>query len=62
MQKMLAISEVNNFLSRKEWIMIKRRKVKEICKKQVPMKWVFKSKEDTDGKMFCSQEMQLRDI
>ena len=47
--KMPAISEVNNFLSRKAWITIKRIKVKAKDINPVPVKWVFKSKKDTDG-------------
>ena len=50
--KMSAVSEINNFLSRKAWIPIKRSKVKAKRSKPVPMKWVFDSKEDTDGSIY----------
>ena len=46
---MSAIYEVNNFLSRKAWITIKRNMVKSKGIKPLPVKWVFKSKEDTEG-------------
>ena len=42
---MSAISEVNNFMSRKEWIPINRIKVKTKVINSVPVKWLFKSKE-----------------
>ena len=45
---MSAIYEVNNFLSRKAWIMIKRNTVKSKGIKPLPVKWVFKSKEEPD--------------
>ena len=41
--------EVNNFLSRKSWVSIKRSKVKSKGRKPLPVKWVFKSKEEPDG-------------
>ena len=47
--KMSAISEVNNFLSRKAWIPTKRIVVKSKGRKPVPVKWVFKSKEEAGG-------------
>ena len=47
--KMSAISEVNFFLSRKACIMTKRSVMKEKGGNPVPVKWVFKSKEDPDG-------------
>ena len=43
---MSAISEVNDFLSRKAWITTNRSIVKEKGRNPVPVKWVFKSKED----------------
>ena len=46
---MSAISEVNNFLSRKAWILTKRSVVKSKGIKPIPVKWVFKSKEEADG-------------
>ena len=42
--KMSEISEVSNFLSRKAWILTKRRIVKEKVINQVPIKLLFKSK------------------
>ena len=42
--KMSDISEVNNFLSRKAWILINRSTVKAKNSKPVPMKRLFKSK------------------
>ena len=44
-----AISEVKTFLSRKSWIPTKRSVVKDKSRKPVPVKWVFKSKEEADG-------------
>ena len=44
--KMSAISEVNNFLSRKALIPMKRSTVKSKDRKLVPVKLVFKSKEE----------------
>ena len=46
---MSAIYEVNNFLSRKAWITIKRNTVKSKGIKPLHVKWVFKSKEYTEG-------------
>ena len=46
---MSAISEVNNFLSRNCWTLIKRSKVKSKYIKLVHVKWVFDIKEDPDG-------------
>ena len=46
---MSAISEVNNFLSRKAWIPMKRSVVKAKGRKPVPVKWVFKSNEEAEG-------------
>ena len=46
---MSAISEVNNFLSRKAWILTKISVVKSKGIKPIPVKWVFKSKEEADG-------------
>ena len=46
---MSAIYEVKNFLSRKAWITIKKIILKAKGKKPVPVKWVFNSKEETDG-------------
>ena len=45
--KVSAISEVNNFLSRKTWIPTKRSAVKAKVRNSVPSKWVFKSREET---------------
>ena len=47
--KMSAISEVSNFLSRKAWIPKKISAVKSKGRKPVPVKWVFKSREEPDG-------------
>ena len=47
--KISAVSEVNNYLSRKSWILINRSKVKAKVKNPVPVKWVFKSKEEPGG-------------
>ena len=49
---MSAISEDNNFLSRKAGIMTKRSVVKTKIRKPVPFKWVFKIREDHDGLFF----------
>ena len=46
--KISAINEVNNFLSRKAWILTKRSVAKEKGRKPVPVKWVLKSKEEPD--------------
>ena len=46
---MSAISEVNNFLSRKAWIPINKIKVKYKGRETVHVKWKFKSKEYSDG-------------
>ena len=46
--KMSDTSEVNNFLSRKACIPIKRIKLKEKCRNPVPVKCSFKSKEEPD--------------
>ena len=46
---MSAIYEVRNFMSRKAGIPIKRNKVKSKSINPVPVKWVFKRKEDPDG-------------
>ena len=46
---MSAILEVNNFLSRKAWILEKRSVVKSKGINPVPVKWVFKRKEQTGG-------------
>ena len=47
--KMSSISEVNNFLSRKAWIPTKRSVIKAKGRKLVPVKWVFKIKEEAGG-------------
>ena len=47
--KMSAISEVKKLISRKAWILTKRSVVKYKGRKPVPVKWVFKGKEDADG-------------
>ena len=47
--KMSTISEVNKILPRKAWIPTKRCVVKPKGKKPVPVKWVFKSKEEADS-------------
>ena len=44
-----AIFEVNNFLPRKVQITTKRRVVKSEGRNTLPVKWVFKSKEEPDG-------------
>ena len=46
---MSTISEVNNFLSRKPWITTKRCVVNAKVRNSVPVKWVFKSKEEDGG-------------
>ena len=46
---MSAISEVNNFLSRKDWIPTKISVVKSKGRKPLTVKWVFKSKEEAGG-------------
>ena len=45
---MSAISVANNFLPRKLWITTKRSVVKAKVINPVPVKWVFKRKEDPD--------------
>ena len=50
--KMSVISEVNNSLSRKAWIPTIRSAVKAKRRNPVPVKWVFKSKEEDDGLIF----------
>ena len=40
--------EVNNFLSRKAWIPMMRSAMKAKGRKPLPVKWVFKSKEEPD--------------
>ena len=47
--KMSVIYEVKKFLSRKVCITTKRSSVKYKRRNPVPIKWVFKSKEETDG-------------
>ena len=47
--KMSAISEVNNFLSRKAWIPTKRSVIKAKGRKLVTVKWLFKIKEEAGG-------------
>ena len=47
--KMSETYEMNNFLSINEWILTKRSVVKAKDRKPVPVKWVFKIKEDPDG-------------
>ena len=47
--KISAISEVNNFLSIKAWILTKIIVVQVKGRNPVPVKWVFKSKEEADG-------------
>ena len=47
--KISAISEVNNFLSRKEYILRKRSVVKDKGRKPVTVNWEFKSKEEPGG-------------
>ena len=47
--KMSTISEVKEFLSRKAWILTKRSVVKAKGRNTVPVKWVFKSKEEAYG-------------
>ena len=42
--KMSAIYEINNVLSRKAWILIKKIKVKSKGENPVPVKWLFKGK------------------
>ena len=49
--KISDIYEVNNFLSRKACIPIKISKANTKDIKPVPVKWVFNSKEDSDGLM-----------
>ena len=43
---MFAILEVNNFLSRKAWVPTEKSNVKDKGRKPIPIKWVFKSKEE----------------
>ena len=47
--KVSAISEVNNFILIKAWILTKINAVKEKGRTPAPVKWAFKSKEYTDG-------------
>ena len=47
--KISAISEVNQFLSRKSWIPTKRSVVKAKGRNPAPVKWVFKRKEEAGG-------------
>ena len=42
--EMSRISEVNNFLSRKAWVLMKISVVKYKGRNSVPVKWIFKSK------------------
>ena len=53
-----AIFEVNNFLPRKVQITTKRRVVKSEGRNTLPVKWVFKSKEEPDG-LICRKERYL---
>ena len=46
--KLSAISEVNNFISRKLWIPTKRSFVKAKGRNPVPVKWLFNGKEEPD--------------
>ena len=45
---MSVIPEVNNFLSRKAWILTERSGVIAKGRNPVPVKWLFKSKEEPD--------------
>ena len=47
--KMSAISEMNNFLTCKASILTKRSAVETRGRNTVPVKWVFKSKEEADS-------------
>ena len=49
---MSAISKVNNFLSIKAWIPTKRSVIKFNGRNPVPVKWIFKGKEEADGLIF----------
>ena len=50
--KISEIYEVNNFMSGKAWILMKRSVVKEKCRNPVPFKWVFNCKEDSGVLIF----------
>ena len=47
--KFSAVSKINNFISRKAWITIRRSTVKVKVSNAVPVKWVLNNKKDPDG-------------
>ena len=42
-------SEVNNFINRNVWIARKLEKVRKMGRKPIPVKWVFKVKDESNG-------------
>ena len=56
--KISALSEVNHSISRKACILKKRSVVKARRRKPVPVKWLFKSKEEADG-LICLKSINL---
>ena len=44
-------SEINNFVNRNVWIPTKLEKVRKMGRKPIPVKWVFKVKEEQNGDM-----------
>ena len=51
-------SEVNNFLSRKSWITMKRMVMKSKDRNPVHVKWVFKSKREPD-ELICLKSINV---
>ena len=58
--EMYAISEVNNFLSRKAWILTKIGVVKDKGRNTVPFMWVFKSKEEAEALIFLKSRSVVK--
>ena len=58
---MSVIPEVNNFLSRKAWILTERSGVIAKGRNPVPVKWLFKKKEEADGLIRLMSRNIVRD-